>query len=185
MFAVETLESDDLERMPNFKRRLDWFIKNRPDLTSNIARMHGGQNDRLLLSIVDEEQLRGMLRTLLDEHEFLSPYGVRALSRAHKDSPYIKQVGETTYRVDYEPAESTTGLFGGNSNWSGPIWFPMNYLIIESLQKYHFYYGDSFKVECPTGSGQMLTLAEVATELSRRLVRIFYTRFGRPPPRLP
>jgi hypothetical protein len=173
MFAVETLESDDLERMPNFKRRLDWFTKNRPDLTSNIARMHGGQNDRLLLSIVDEEQLRGMLRRLLDENEFLSPYGVRALSRSHKDSPYIKLVGGNTYRVDYEPAESTTGLFGGNSNWRGPIWFPMNYLIIESLQKYHFYYGDSFKVECPTGSGNMLTLAEVATELSQRLVRIF------------
>jgi hypothetical protein len=173
MFAVETLESDDLERMPSFKRRLDWFIKNRPDLTSNIARMHGGQNDRLLLSIVDEEQLRGMLKSLLDENEFLSPYGVRALSRAHKNSPYIKHVGETTYRVDYEPAESTTGLFGGNSNWRGPIWFPMNYLIIESLQKYHFYYGDSFKVECPTGSGKMLTLADIAAELSRRLIRIF------------
>ena len=173
MFAVETLESDDLQRMPNFKRRLDWFIKNRPDLTSNIARMHGGQNDRLLLSIVDEEQLRGMLRRLLDENEFLSPYGVRALSRSHKDSPYVKLVGGTTYRVDYEPAESTTGLFGGNSNWRGPIWFPMNYLIIESLQKYHFYYGDSFKVECPAGSGKMLTLAEVATELSQRLIRIF------------
>ena len=173
MFAVETLESDDLQRMPNFKRRLDWFVSNRSDLTSNIARMPGGQNDRLLLSIVDEEQLRGMLRSLLDENEFLSPYGIRALSRAHKDSPYIKHVGETTYRVDYEPAESTTGLFGGNSNWRGPIWFPMNYLIIESLQKYHFYYGENFKVECPTGSGQMLTLAEVATELSRRLIRIF------------
>jgi hypothetical protein len=173
MFAVETLESDDLQRMPNFKRRLDWFVSNRPDLTSNIARMHGGQNDRLLLSIVDEEQLRGMLRRLLDENEFLSPYGVRALSRSHEDSPYIKLVGQTTYRVDYEPAESTTGLFGGNSNWRGPIWFPMNYLIIESLQKYHFYYGDSFKVECPTGSGNMLTLAQVATELSQRLIRIF------------
>lgn len=173
MFAVETLESDDLQRMPNFKRRLDWFVNNRSDLTSNIARMPGGQNDRLLLSIVDEGQLRGMLKSLLDENEFLSPYGIRALSRAHKDSPYMKQVGETIYRVDYEPAESTTGVFGGNSNWRGPIWFPMNYLIIESLQKYHFYYGNSFKVECPTGSGQMLTLAEVAAELSRRLIRIF------------
>jgi hypothetical protein len=173
LFAVETLESDDLQRMPDFKRRLDWFVKNRPDLTSNIARMHGGQNDRLLLSIVSEEQLRGILRLMLDESEFLSQYGVRALSQIHQSSPYIKHVGDTTYRVDYEPAESTTGLFGGNSNWRGPIWFPMNYLIIESLQKYHFYYGDTFKVECPTGSGKMLTLAEVATELSQRLIRIF------------
>ena len=173
LFAVDTLESADLDRMPDFTRRLNWFVKNRPDLTSNVARMHGGQNDRLLLSIIDEERLRAILRLMLDENEFLSPYGVRALSRSHLESPYIKHVGGTEYRVDYEPAESTSGLFGGNSNWRGPIWFPMNYLIIESLQKYHFYYGDSFKVECPTGSGTLMTLAQVSVELSNRLSAIF------------
>jgi Glycosyl hydrolase family 63 C-terminal domain len=159
--------------MPGFTRRLDWFVKNRPDLTLNIARMHGGQNDRLLVSIIDEDKLRAILRLMLSEEEFLSPYGIRALSKRHRDFPYVKQVGGMEYRVDYEPAESTSGLFGGNSNWRGPVWFPMNYLIIESLQKYHFFYGDSFKVECPTGSGVMMTLAEVAEEVSQRLTRIF------------
>ena len=173
LFATETLESTDLDRMPDFARRLNWFVTNRPDLTSNIARMHGGQNDRLLLSIVDEEKLRGILRLMLSENEFLSPYGIRALSQAHRDAPYIKHAGGVDYRVDYEPAESTSGVFGGNSNWRGPVWFPTNYLIIESLQKFHFFYGDTFKVECPTGSGTMMTLAEVAAELSRRLTRIF------------
>ena len=173
LFAVETLESADLDRMPGFTRRLDWFVKNRPDLTLNIARMHGGQNDRLLVSIIDEGKLRAILRLMLSEEEFLSPYGIRALSKKHRDFPYVKQVGGMEYRVDYEPAESTSGLFGGNSNWRGPVWFPMNYLIIESLQKYHFFYGDNFKVECPTGSGVMMTLAEVAEEISQRLTRIF------------
>ena len=173
LFAVETLESADLDRMPGFTRRLDWFVKNRPDLTLNIARMHGGQNDRLLVSIIDEGKLRAILRLMLSEEEFLSPYGIRALSKKHRDFPYVKQVGGMEYRVDYEPAESTSGLFGGNSNWRGPVWFPMNYLIIESLQKYHFFYGDNFKVECPTGSGVMMTLAEVAEEISLRLTRIF------------
>jgi Glycosyl hydrolase family 63 C-terminal domain len=117
--------------------------------------------------------LRGILRLMLDENEFLSPYGIRALSRSHLESPYIKYVEAKEYRVDYEPAESTSGLFGGNSNWRGPVWFPMNYLIIESLQKYHFFYGDNFKVECPTGSGKMMTLAQVSAELSNRLGSIF------------
>ena len=173
LFATETLESADLDRMPDFARRLNWFVTNRPDLTSNIARMHGGQNDRLLLSIVNEEKLRGILRLMLSENEFLSPYGIRALSQTHRDAPYIKHAGGVDYSVDYEPAESTSGVFGGNSNWRGPVWFPTNYLIIESLQKFHFFYGDTFKVECPTGSGTMMTLAEVAAELSRRLTRIF------------
>lgn len=173
LFAVETLESADLDRMPGFTRRLDWFVKNRPDLTLNIARMHGGQNDRLLLSIIDADRLRAILRLMLSEEEFLSAYGIRALSQKHHEFPYVKQVGGMEYRVDYEPAESTSGLFGGNSNWRGPVWFPMNYLIIESLQKYHFFYGDNFKVECPTGSGVMMTLAEVADEISQRLMRIF------------
>jgi hypothetical protein len=118
----------------------------------------------------------------LDEAEFLSPHGIRALSRYHLEHPYEKKVGDVVHRVDYEPAESTSPLFGGNSNWRGPIWFPMNYLIIESLQKYHFFYGDDFKVECPTGSGLLLTLDEVATELSKRLSNIYRKdEFGRRP----
>jgi hypothetical protein len=132
-----------------------------------------GEGERRLLSIVDPEQLRRVLRVMLDENEFLSPYGIRALSRVHKDNPYILRAGGGEYRVDYEPGESSTGLFGGNSNWRGPIWFSVNYLLIESLQKFHHYLGDGFKVECPTGSGKYLTLWEVAAELSRRLTRIF------------
>jgi len=122
---------------------------------------------------VDGEQLRRILKVMLDENEFLSPYGIRALSRTHRDRPYILRANGTEYRVDYEPGESSTGLFGGNSNWRGPIWFPVNFLLIESLQKFHHYLGDEFKVECPTGSGQMMTLWEVAAELSRRMTRIF------------
>jgi hypothetical protein len=126
-----------------------------------------------LLSIVDQERLVRVLRVMLDEREFLSPYGIRSLSRAHLERPYVLGINGTEHRVDYEPAESSTGLFGGNSNWRGPIWFPVNYLIIESLQKFHHYLGDDFKVECPTGSGKMMTLWEVAGELSRRLTRVF------------
>ncbi len=173
LFAVETLETPDLKRMTGFTRRLEWFVKNRPDLTANVTRIRGGQADRLLLSVLDEEKLRAVLRLMLDENEFLSAFGIRALSQTHREFPYVENFGGMGYRVDYEPAESTSGLFGGNSNWRGPVWFPMNYLIIESLQKYHFFYGDDFKVECPTGSGTMLTLGEVARELARRLSSIF------------
>jgi hypothetical protein len=122
---------------------------------------------------VDGEQLRRILKVMLDENEFLSPYGIRAVSRIHRDHPYILEANGSEYRVDYEPAESSTGLFGGNSNWRGPIWFPVNFLLIESLQKFHHYLGDEFKIECPTGSGQMMSLWEVAAELSRRMTRIF------------
>ncbi|HSE18892.1 MAG TPA: hypothetical protein VLB46_17670 [Pyrinomonadaceae bacterium] len=174
LFAVETLEPELLDRLPDFKRRMEWFINNRPDLTQNVACMRTpGNAERRLMSIVDQEKLRSVLRFMLDENEFLSPYGIRAISRYHKDRPYVLQVNGTEHRVDYEPAESTTGLFGGNSNWRGPIWFPLNYLLVESLQKFHYYLGDDFKVECPVGSGQMLTLWEVAGEISKRLSRIF------------
>ncbi|HLO00521.1 MAG TPA: hypothetical protein VK208_18830 [Pyrinomonadaceae bacterium] len=174
LFAVETLEPDILEQLPDFKRRMEWFINNRPDLTKNVACMRTpGNAERRLLSIVSPDQLRSVLRFMLDENEFLSPYGIRAISRHHKDHPYVLEVNGTKHRVDYEPAESSTGLFGGNSNWRGPIWFPLNYLLIESLQKFHHYLGKDFKVECPVGSGQMLTLWEVAAEISRRLSRIF------------
>ena len=174
LFAVETLEPETLESLPDFKRRMEWFISNRSDLTQNVACMRTpGNAERRLLSILSGDQLRRVLRFMLDENEFLSPYGIRAVSRYHKEDPYVLQVNGAQHRVDYEPAESSTGLFGGNSNWRGPIWFPLNYLIIESLQKFHHYHGEDFKVECPTGSGQMMTLWEVAAEISQRLSRIF------------
>jgi hypothetical protein len=174
LFAVETLEPELLERLPGFKRRLEWFIDNRPDLIGNVACMRApGMGERRLLSVATQDQLRQILKSMLDEREFLSPYGIRALSQFHRDHPYHLSVNGTDYRVDYEPAESSTGLFGGNSNWRGPIWFPVNFLLIESLQKFHYYLGDSFKVECPTGSGKMMTLWEVAGEISQRLSRIF------------
>jgi hypothetical protein len=174
LFAVETLEPRICNQLDGFKRRLEWFIENRRDLTHNVACMKTpGEGERRLLSIVDSEQLRRILQVMLDENEFLSPYGVRAVSRIHRDHPYILRANGAEYRVDYEPGESSTGLFGGNSNWRGPIWFPVNFLLIESLQKFHHYLGDEFKVECPTGSGQMMTLWEVAAELSRRMTRIF------------
>jgi len=174
LFAVETLEPDVLDKLPGFKRRLEWFIENRPDLASTVACMRTpGHEARRLLSIVDRDRLRRVLKVMLDEHEFLSDYGIRALSMRHRDAPYRLVVNGAEHRVDYEPAESSTGLFGGNSNWRGPIWFPVNFLLIESLQKFHHYLGEDFTVEFPTGSGRQLTLAEVAAELSRRLSRIF------------
>ena len=174
LFAVETLDTEVVDRLPGFKRRMEWFIENRPDLTGNIASMkRPGSASRRLLAITNEEKLRRVLRVMLDETEFLSDFGVRALSRRHLAAPFVLKVDGTEHRVDYEPAESTTGLFGGNSNWRGPVWFPVNYLLIESLQKFHFYFGEGFRVECPSSSGRSLTLEEVAAELSRRLSRLF------------
>jgi hypothetical protein len=174
LFAVETLEPEVLDRLPDFKRRLEWFIDNRPDLTGNLACMRTeGMGERRLLSIANQDQLRRILTYMLDEREFLSPYGIRGLSQFHRDNPYMLHVNGNVHRVDYDPGESSTGLFGGNSNWRGPIWFPLNFLLVESLQKFHHYLGDAFKVEFPTGSGKFLTLWEVAGELSRRMTSIF------------
>jgi hypothetical protein len=174
LFAVETLEPDLLDRLPAFKRRLEWFIEHRPDLTANVACMRTrGQAERRLLSIADRDRLRRVLAVMLDEREFLSPYGIRALSQIHRERPFMLQVNGHTHRVDYEPAESSSGLFGGNSNWRGPIWFPVNYLLIEALQKFHYFYGDNLKVPCPTGSTSLLDLWEIAAEVSRRLTHIF------------
>lgn len=173
LFAVEAIEADVMERLPSFARRLSWFLEHRPALTAGCACMEPGHKGRLLLSIVNPDRLRRVLRIMLDEEEFLSPFGIRALSRVHKDHPYSLDVNGVSHTVGYEPAESTTGLFGGNSNWRGPIWLPVNYLIIESLQKFHHSLGDDYRVECPTGSAQMLTLGEVAADLSRRLSRLF------------
>jgi mannosylglycerate hydrolase MGH1-like protein/glycosyl hydrolase family 63 len=174
LLAVQTLEPPVLERLDGFRRRLDWFIEHRPDLAGSVACMRSpGHGERRLLSVVDGDRLRRILAVMLDEREFLSPYGIRAVSRLHHDQPYVLRVNGSEYRVDYEPAESSTDLFGGNSNWRGPIWFPINFLLIEALQKFHHYFGDAYTVECPTGSGRMLTLWDVAAELSRRLSRVF------------
>jgi len=174
LFAVTTLDLDLLDRLPGFKRRMDWFTKHRPDLCGNIASItRHGMDQRLLLSIVHPSRLRRVLATMLDENEFLAPHGIRGISRYHKDHPFILQADGQEYRVAYDPAESTTGTFGGNSNWRGPIWFPVNYLMLESLQRYHHYFGDEFQVECPTGSGVMMNLSDVAAFLSRRLSHLF------------
>jgi len=174
LFAVGTIEPDVLDRLPSFKRRMYWFIENRPDLIGNVSCMRTpGDGERRLLSVAYRDRLEKVLKVMLDENEFLSPYGVRAVSRYHKENPYVLKVNGDEHRVDYEPGESTSGLFGGNSNWRGPIWFPVNYLLIESLQKFHHYYGDELKVECPTGSGRMMNLWEVSQEVSRRLSHIF------------
>jgi len=174
LFAVETLEPRLIDQFPGFKRRMQWFIENRRDLTHNVASMViPGKGERRLLSMVDPNQLRRILFRMLDEDEFLSPFGIRSISSFHKDNPCVFHSDGTEHRVSYEPGESATNIFGGNSNWRGPVWFPLNYLIIEALQKFNHYLGDEYKVECPTRSGRMLTLWEVAAEISRRLSRIF------------
>jgi hypothetical protein len=174
LFAVETLDAECLEMLPAFRRRFEWFLEHRPDLVRACADMRKeGMGGRRLLAVADEYRLRSVLSVMLDESEFLSPYGIRGLSRFHARHPYRLVVDGKEHRVDYEPAESTSGLFGGNSNWRGPVWFPVNFLLVESLQKFHHYLGPHFKVEFPTGSGVYATLEEVAAELSRRLSRIF------------
>ncbi len=174
LYAVTTIEPALLEQLPEFRQRLEWFLEHRPHLASLVSRwQEPGSGERRLLAICRGHRMKRVLKRMLDETEFLSPYGVRALSRVHAEHPYVLEAGGARYSVDYQPAESNSGLFGGNSNWRGPIWMPVNYLLIESLQQFHHYYGDDFKVECPTGSGQYLTLSEIADELSRRLIRIF------------
>jgi hypothetical protein len=174
LFAVEVLEPALLDELPGFKSRLEWFLNYRPDLAKLVSRwQEEGVGHRHLLSLLRGHRMKCLLRRMLDETEFLSPHGVRAVSRHHDAHPYEFRYGDVHLSMRYEPGESSSGLFGGNSNWRGPVWMPTNYLIIESLQKFHHYYGDDFKVECPTGSGQFITIAEVAAELSRRLTRLF------------
>ncbi|HEV2296928.1 MAG TPA: hypothetical protein VGR72_00240 [Candidatus Acidoferrales bacterium] len=174
LFAVETFEPEDLERVPEFRRRMGWFLNHHADAPEHIDMSQSTtKGSRLLLSVANKKRLLRVLRFLLDENEFYSPYGIRSLSKFHRDHPYVLKLDGEEHRVDYEPAESTTALFGGNSNWRGPVWFPMNFLLIEALQRYHFYYGDGLKVECPTGSGQQRSLWEIAGDISRRLTRIF------------
>ncbi len=174
LFAVETLDAELLDALPHFRQRVAWFVKYRPQLVAGIASLtNPGDDGRRLLSIVDRERLARILPYVFSEREFLSDYGLRALSRHHAEQPYTFAVDGQVHRVVYEPAESSSGMFGGNSNWRGPIWFPVNFLLIEALQKYHHYYGDAFKVELPSGSGNLATLDEAATDLSRRLNGIF------------
>jgi hypothetical protein len=174
LFAVETLEPDLLDKLPGFHRRLQWLLENKPQLASLVSHWQSpGRGHRRLLSLLRGHRMKKLLQRMLDESEFLSDFGVRAISRHHLERPYVYQVNGMDLAVQYNPAESSSGLFGGNSNWRGPIWFPLNFLIIESLQKFHHYYGDDFKIECPTGSGRFLTIAQVAEELGRRLSRIF------------
>ena len=174
LFAVEVLEAELFETMPEFTQRLRWFLMNRPDLANLISRWEEkGKGERHLLSLLRGHRMKRLLKRMLDESEFLSPYGVRALSRFHLDNPYTFHANGNTFRVKYTPGESDTSLFGGNSNWRGPIWFPVNYLLIESLQRFHHYYGDEFKVEHPTGSGNMKTLRAIADDLSKRMINIF------------
>jgi hypothetical protein len=172
--AVETVEPRVLDALPGFKERLVWFLTNRPDLTALVSHwQEPGAGERHMLALVRGHRMKRLLKRMLDPAEFLSPYGVRSLSKYHADHPYVLNVDGTDHMVRYEPAESRTEIFGGNSNWRGPVWFPINYLLIESLQKFHHYYGDDFRVECPTGSGTMMTLGAIADELSHRLTRIF------------
>jgi hypothetical protein len=181
LFAVEVLDDAELAKLPGFKKRMQWFLENRLDLARHVTFAEtrtkkgdaGQTTTRRLLAIPSKERLERVLKYMLDENEFLSPYGVRSLSKAHARSPYVFSAGGVEHRVDYAPGESTTPLFGGNSNWRGPVWFPVNYLLIEALERYHHFYGDDFRVECPTGSGRRMTLKEVARELSRRLTRLF------------
>ena len=174
LFAVETIEPKQLEKLPGFKQRLEWFEKNRPELRRNVACfVEPGMGARRLLALVPLDKLSRILEKMLDESEFLGKHGIRAISRYHLENPYTFCVGSDEHRVDYEPAESSTGMFGGNSNWRGPVWFPVNYLLIESLQKFHHYLGDDYKTECPRGSGQQKTLWEVSLYLEARMIETF------------
>jgi hypothetical protein len=174
LLAVEILEADLLEQLPGFKSRAEWFITNHPQLRNHLEPQHlPNGTTRYLLSAVNLTRLPQVLRYMLDEAEFLSPYGIRSLSRFHHDHPFSMSVDGQQYSVRYEPAESTSGLFGGNSNWRGPIWFPINFLLIEALQQFDYFAGEGYRVEFPTGSGEQRTLWEVASELSRRLNHLF------------
>ena len=176
LFATMTLTQEKLDQLPHFKRRVDWFLSNRPDMLKYISFRRTRQRDvgdLVLLSVASEEQLRRTLERMLDPEEFLSPHGIRSLSKVHEKQPFIFIHGGQTNEVRYTPGESETDMFGGNSNWRGPVWFPTNYLLIEALERYYFYYGDSFTVEYPSGSGKQENLREVAHDICGRLVSLF------------
>jgi hypothetical protein len=175
LFAVEVLSDDAIALLPGFGKRLQWFLRNRSDLAQHITYLEpsGQVAGRRLLAVPSRNRLERLLRYLLDEQEFLAPYGIRSLSRFHRDHPCTFQIDGQEHRVEYTPGESTSPMFGGNSNWRGPIWFPLNFLLIEALERYHHFYGDSLKVECPTGSGNWVTLDTVAWEIAARMTRLF------------
>jgi hypothetical protein len=180
LIAVEVLEESVIAKLPGFKKRMNWFLENRKDLARHIAydELAGGARGYRLLAVPSRERLERVLGYLLDEAEFLSPHGLRSLSQVHQRQPYVFSAGGNEYRVDYVPGDSNTGLFGGNSNWRGPVWFPLNYLVVEALERYHHYYGDSLRVECPKGSGKYLDLKQVSVELSSRLGGLFLAKDG-------
>ena len=174
LFAVEVLDPTLLKALPDFNTRLQWYLQHRPDLAKLVSRWQDcGEGERHLLSLLRGHRMKCLLRRLLDETEFLSDYGVRALSKVHEQKPYRLDLGGKTHEVRYWPGDSQNGLFGGNSNWRGPIWMPVNFLLIESLQKFHHYYGDDFKIECPVGSGKLVTLNDAANEIAHRLAKLF------------
>jgi hypothetical protein len=177
IIAVSVLEIEKIQSLPGFQKRLNWFLQYKPSLRQHITQRKSTRHDHsdaYLLSIPSEDHLRRMLAYILDEDEFLSEYGLRSLSKYHEKHPYIFHEGkESEQCVVYSPGESKTGMFGGNSNWRGPIWLCINFLVIEALERYHHSYGDDWKVECPTRSGNMMNLLEVSQELAKRLVKIF------------
>jgi hypothetical protein len=174
IYAVEVIDSAVFDRRPEFAGRLRWFLDHRPELAALVSRWEDpGIGERRLLSLLRGHRLTALLRRMLDESEFLSPYGIRAVSKYHEAHPVAFEYAGQTYSIGYVPGESTSGLFGGNSNWRGPIWMPVNYLLIESLRSFHRYYGDDFRVEYPVGSGAMLSLNTIADRLSDRLCRLF------------
>jgi len=174
LFAVEVLDEKTIGKLPGFRKRMEWFLKYRADLARFIsyAEPHA-EHPRRLLAVPSREKLQRMLRYVFDESEFLSPYGVRSLSKYHKKHPCSVTIDGKKLEAHYTPGESDTDLFGGNSNWRGPVWFPLNYLLVESLERYHYFYGDDFTIEYPTGSGKLLTLKQIAHDLSQRLVNLF------------
>jgi len=177
LLAVEVLHADAIDRLPGFRKRMNWFIRNRPDLSAQISFLTSDTDstpkEHLLLAIPCRHRLERVLARMFDETEFLSPHGIRSLSRAHAAEPYVFHADGETHTVAYVPGESDTWLFGGNSNWRGPVWFPLNYLLAEALERYHHFYGDRFTVEYPTGSGRRMTLGAVARDLHSRLAGLF------------
>src|SRR5499427_10709183 len=176
LLAVEVLDGRVIKQLSGFQQRMKWFLKNRPDLGQQIAFAAPGEDrgrGRILLGIPSRQRLERVLQYLFNEREFLSPYGVRSRSAIHREHPFIMHTTSGELRADYTPGESTTSTFGGNSNWRGPVWFPVNFAIVEALERYHYFYGDSLKVECPTGSGRWMNLQEVARNLAARLARLF------------
>ncbi|MCA8952062.1 MAG: glucosidase, partial [Planctomycetes bacterium] len=171
--AVELIDMRRVERLPGFHKRMRWFLQNERELAQHVTFGRVDDAEAALLAVPSRKKVERVLRVLCDEAEFLSPFGVRSLSHRHRGNPFVLRLNGDEYRVDYTPAESTTSMFGGNSNWRGPVWLPLNYLLIEALERYGRFYGDSLLVEVPTGSGHRVTLQQLADELSRRLTTLF------------